>query len=104
MLKRKHTHRMIKGDLRSFFRLLFRIHRSGPGSAGQFWRMLADCALHNPKALPYVVMTSALYLHLGPFARQVVGEIDREIIKLDQGRWQKPLLQQKATEELLQPA
>lgn len=94
---------MIKGDLRSFFRLLFRIHRAEPGSAGQFWRMLADCVLHNPKALPYVVMTSALYLHLGPFARQVVKEIDREIINLDQDRWEKPRLQQNSAKELLQP-
>jgi hypothetical protein len=103
MLKRKRAHRMIKGDLRSFFRLLFRIHRAGPGTAGQFWRMLVDCALHNPKALPYVVMTSALYLHLGPFARQVVEEIDQEIAKLDQGLWQAPLLREKPVERVLQP-
>ncbi|PYD75269.1 B12-binding domain-containing radical SAM protein [Novacetimonas pomaceti] len=88
MLRRGRGHRMIRGDLRSFVRLLFRIHRAGPGTAGQFWRMLLDCALHNPKALPYVVMTSALYLHLGPFSRRVVGEIDREIADVDAGRWQ----------------
>lgn len=103
MLKRKRAHRMIKGDLRSFFRLLFRIHRASPGTAGQFWRMLVDCAVHNPKALPYVVMTSALYLHLGPFARQVVEEIDQEIAKLDQGLWQAPLLREKPVEIVLQP-
>ena len=90
MLKRTRGHRMIKGDLRSFVRLLFRIHSAGPGTARQFWRMLLDCALHNPKALPYVVMTSALYLHLGPFARQVVEEIDREITNIDQGYWKIP--------------
>ncbi|WP_395495962.1 B12-binding domain-containing radical SAM protein [Acetobacter sp. KSO5] len=104
MLKRKRAHRMIKGDLRSFVRLLFRIHRAGPGTAGQFWRMLVDCALHNPKALPYVVMTSALYLHLGPFARQVVAEIDQEIVKIDQGHWQMPSLQQTPVEEHAQLA
>lgn len=104
MLKRKRAHRMIKGDLRSFFRLLFRIHRASPGTAGQFWRMLVDCAVHNPKALPYVVMTSALYLHLGPFARQVVEEIDQEIAKVDQGLWQAPLLREKPVEIVLQPA
>ncbi|MBE7618808.1 DUF4070 domain-containing protein [Komagataeibacter sp. FXV2] len=93
MLKRTRAHRMVKGDLRSFFRLLFRIHRSGPGTGRQFWRMMLDCALHNPKALPYVVMTSALYLHLGPFARQVAGEIDREIADVDQGRWHAPMPQ-----------
>ncbi|MFT8585256.1 B12-binding domain-containing radical SAM protein [Acetobacter papayae] len=90
MLKRTRGHRMIKGDLRSFVRLLFRIHSAGPGTARQFWRMLLDCALHNSKALPYVVMTSALYLHLGPFARQVVEEIDREITNIDQGYWKIP--------------
>ncbi|MFT9440511.1 MAG: B12-binding domain-containing radical SAM protein [Acetobacter papayae] len=90
MLKRTRGHRMIKGDLRSFVRLLFRIHNASPGTARQFWRMLLDCALHNPKALPYVVMTSALYLHLGPFARQVVEEIDREITNIDQGYWKIP--------------
>lgn len=90
MLGRKRAHRMVKGDLRSFVRLLFRIHRAGPGTARQFWRMMLDCAVHNPKALPYVVMTSALYLHLGPFSRQVIGEIDREIENVDAGRWQAP--------------
>ncbi|ATU72877.1 B12-binding domain-containing radical SAM protein [Komagataeibacter xylinus] len=90
LLGRTRAHRMVKGDLRGFVRLLLRIHRAGPGTAGQFWRMLLDCALHNPKALPYVVMISALYLHLGPFSRQVIGEIDREIRDVDQGRWQVP--------------
>ncbi|NHN88625.1 B12-binding domain-containing radical SAM protein [Acetobacter conturbans] len=90
MLKRERTHRMIRGDLRSFVRLLFRIHRARPGAGKQFGRMLLDCALHNPKALPYVVMVSALYLHLGPFAQQVIGEIDREIEDIEQGRWQAP--------------
>lgn len=33
MLKRPRAHRMIKGDLRSFFRLLFRIHRAGLSGA-----------------------------------------------------------------------
>ncbi|WP_291363439.1 B12-binding domain-containing radical SAM protein [Acetobacter sp. UBA5411] len=104
MLGRKRAHRMIRGDLRSFVRLLFRIHRAGPGTGRQFWRMLLDCALHNPKALPYVIMTSALYLHLGPFSRQVIGDIDREIANIDQGHWQPPPLQQKSDELELLPA
>ncbi|GBQ26193.1 methyltransferase [Acetobacter estunensis NRIC 0472] len=103
MLKRERTHRMIRGDLRSFLRLLFRIHRAGPGTSKQFWRMLLDCALHNPKALPYVVMTSALYLHLGPFSRQVISEIDREIENVDQGRWQAPPLMRQAAQDTLEP-
>lgn len=90
MLKRERAHRMIKGDLRSFIRLLARIHQAGPGTAGSFLRMLLDCVLHNPKALPYVIMTSALYLHLGPFSRQVIAEIDREIADIDRGHWHAP--------------
>ncbi|KAA8431219.1 DUF4070 domain-containing protein, partial [Acetobacter sp. DmW_125123] len=97
MLKRERAHKMIRGDLRSFARLLFRIHRAGPGTAKQFWRMMIDCALHNPKAIPYVVMTSALYLHLGPFSRQVVREIDREIQNVDEGRWHAPPVQVSPT-------
>ncbi|WP_152334408.1 DUF4070 domain-containing protein, partial [Novacetimonas hansenii] len=80
-----------------------RIHRAGPGTAGQFWRMLIDCALHNPKAVPYVIMTSALYLHLGPFSRQVIEEIDREIANVDQGHKQvMPIM--RPTKEVLVPA
>lgn len=91
MLKRARAHKMIRGDLRSFGRLLMRIHRAGPGTAKQFWRMLLDCIVHNPKALPYVVMVSALYLHLGPFSRQVIREIDQEIDNIDQGLWHAPV-------------
>ncbi|WP_408887816.1 DUF4070 domain-containing protein [Novacetimonas hansenii] len=101
MLKRERAHRMIKGDLRSFARLILRIHRAGPGTAGQFWRMLIDCALHNPKAVPYVIMTSALYLHLGPFSRQVIAEIDREIANVDQGHKQVMPIMQPAKEVLV---
>ena len=100
MLKRERTHKMIRGDLRSFLRLLTRIHKAGPGTGREFWRMLLDCALHNPKAVPYVVMTSALYLHLGPFSRQVISEIDQDIADIDQGRWHPPALLQ-ATEALV---
>lgn len=101
MLRRQRAHRMIRGDLRSFARLLFRIQRAGAGTRKEFWRMLLDCALHNPKALPYAIMTSALYLHLGPFSRQVIDEIDREIKDIDQGRWQAPSPLLPAGEALL---
>jgi hypothetical protein len=79
MLNRKHRYQMKKGDLRSFIRLIFRIHRTGTGASFNFWRTLIDCALHNPKALPYIVMINALYLHLGPFSKRVINEIERKI-------------------------
>ena len=63
--------------------------------------MLLDCALHNPRALPYVVMTSALYLHLGPFSRQVIAEIDREIADIDNGLWHTPPLMSLVKSDLV---
>ena len=90
LLKRHRSHRMLRGDLRNFARLLWRIPGAGPGVRRQFWHTMLDCIIHNPRALPYLVMIMALYLHLGPFARQVIAEIDREIEDVDQGRWRAP--------------
>lgn len=87
MLRRGRSHRMLPGDLRSFARLLWRIPRTGPGVRRQFWNTMLDCIIHNPTALPYVVMISSLYLHLGPFARQVIAEIDGQIEEIDLGSW-----------------
>jgi len=36
------------------------------------------------------VMLSALYLHHGPFSRQVIAEIDRQIEDIDLGLWSAP--------------
>jgi radical SAM superfamily enzyme YgiQ (UPF0313 family) len=90
MLKRRRSHRMVLGDLRSFARLLWRIAGAGPGVRRQFWNTMLDGIIHNPTALPYLIMIIALYLHLGPFARQVISEIDRQIEDVDLGRWHAP--------------
>ncbi len=96
MLNRNRSHRMVSGDLRSFVRLLWRIQKAGPGSRGQLWKTLFDCVIHNPRALPYVVMISALYLHLGPFARKVSAEMDGQIRDVASGRWHAPVALQAA--------
>jgi radical SAM superfamily enzyme YgiQ (UPF0313 family) len=77
-------------DLRLFGRLVWRLPNAGPGTAGQFWKTMLDCAIHNPRALPFLVMLSALYLHHGPFSRQVIAEIDRQIEDIDLGLWRAP--------------
>jgi hypothetical protein len=46
---------------------------------GEWWRTMVDCALHNPRALQPVVSMMALYLHVGPFARYVVGRLTSEV-------------------------
>jgi len=90
ILKRKQSRRIVLRDLRCFALLLCRIPRAGPGVRRQFWNTMLDCIIHNPKALPYLIMMIALYLHLGPFARHVIAEIDRQIEDVDLGRWRAP--------------
>lgn len=45
----------------------------------EFWKTLVDCLTHNRRALPYVMMMVALYLHLGPFSRHVIAQVQRQI-------------------------
>jgi len=77
-------------DLLLLGRLVWRLPDAGPGTARQFWKTMLDCAIHNPPALPFMVMLSALYLHHGPFSRQVIAEIDRQIEDIDLGLWLAP--------------
>ena len=57
--------------------------------------------IHNPRAFPYLVMISALYLHLGPFARRVAAEIDRDMGNIESGRWRAPTALPAPEKELL---
>jgi radical SAM superfamily enzyme YgiQ (UPF0313 family) len=77
-------------DARGFVRLVLRLPAAGPGAARQFWKTVLDCAIHNPRALPFLCMLSALYLHHGPFSRRVIAQIDRQIEDIDFGRWSPP--------------
>ena len=77
-------------DLRAFARLVWRLPNAGPGTARQFWKTMLDGAIHNPRALPFLVMLSALYLHHGPFSRQVIAQIARQIQDIDLGLWSAP--------------
>jgi len=77
-------------DARGFVRLVLRLPAAGPRTARQFWMTVLDCAIHNPRALPFLCMLSALYLHHGPFSRRVIAQIDRQIEDIDLGRWSPP--------------
>jgi len=92
--------RYVLRDARGFGRLVWRLPNAGPGTAKQFWMMALDCAIHNPRALPFLFMLSALYLHYGPFSRQVIGQIDRQIEDIDLGRWSPPRLAPAEDKEL----
>src|SRR5262249_3669782 len=81
--------RHVLRDVRTFAKLLLRIAAT-VGVRREFCRAALDCALHNPRALPFLVMLSVLYLHLGPYARFVIEQIDRQIDEIDQGSWVAP--------------
>jgi hypothetical protein len=60
-----------------------RIMRALPEVRELFWKTFVGVAKTNPGALRYIVMLMALYLHLGPFSKHVISEIDRRIAELD---------------------
>ncbi len=37
-------------------------------------------------------MMLALYVHLGPFSRFVVAQIDKQIADIEKGNWEQPAL------------
>jgi hypothetical protein len=65
-----------------------KIMRALPEVREPFWKTFVEVAKTNPGALRYIVMLMALYMHLGPFSKRVIGEIDRRIAELDD----KPLV------------
>jgi hypothetical protein len=62
---------------------VYKIMQALPEVREPFWKTFVELAKTNPGALRYIVMLMALYLHLGPFSKRVIGEIDRRIGELD---------------------
>ncbi len=76
-----------EGDVRrklSGVEAVHRIINALPEAREPFWKTFVAVAKTNPAALRYIVILMALYLHLGPFSRHVIGEIDRRIAELDE--------------------
>jgi radical SAM superfamily enzyme YgiQ (UPF0313 family) len=48
-----------------------------------FWPTLKQCVTRNPKTAHWIGALMALYLHLGPFSRYVIGKIDEKIASLE---------------------
>jgi hypothetical protein len=85
MLDRSDRHRDLDGDMRNRLGIdiVHKIMRTLPEAREPFWKTFVQVAKTNPGALRYIVMLMALYLHLGPFSKRVISEIDRRIAELD---------------------
>jgi hypothetical protein len=73
------------GDIRKNHgvNLLYQIINRIPEAREPFWRTFVEVGKKNPGALRQVVTMMAIYLHLGPFSKHVISEIDRRIAELD---------------------
>src|SRR5882762_10828556 len=66
--------------------LLYKIINTLPEAREPFWRTFVEVGKKNPGALRQIVTMMAIYLHLGPFSKHVISEIDRRIAELDDMR------------------
>jgi len=78
----------ISGAIRDSYRvarLLWAMTVKRPSWARPVWSTLVDCAWHNPTAMRGVVQMMSLYLHLGPFSREVADKVREAIFRIDCG-------------------
>jgi hypothetical protein len=50
-----------------------------------FWPTFKRCVSSNPQSARWIVALTAVYLHLGPFSRYVIGKIEQKIDDLAVG-------------------
>jgi radical SAM superfamily enzyme YgiQ (UPF0313 family) len=75
-------------DLRMLTRLIRRMAIRQPTALVHFLKAFYECATRNRRALQYVGILAALFLHVGPFSRYVISMVDRQIAEIDAGKWQ----------------
>jgi len=78
-------------DLVLLWRLVSRIALRQPSALWPFSKVVFECARKNPRAIDYVGILAAFYLHLKPFSRFVISAVDRQIAEIDAGKWRPPL-------------
>ncbi len=66
-------------DARSVMRMLWRLVFRQREMLKPFGAALIDCLLHNPAAVRSLISQTIMYLYVGPFARQVVASVDRQL-------------------------
>ena len=81
---------LARGDVVMLLGLLWYLLRKQPRLVGRFWSAARDCFVHNRPVFKSVMILTALYLHLGPFARTVIRAIKMQVTLLDEGAWKAP--------------
>jgi hypothetical protein len=77
--KRANESRSKLGGLEVVHRVVSRL----PDAQDIFRRAIIDCASTNPQWARIIVLLTALYLHLGPFSRHVIGQIEQRLDELE---------------------
>jgi hypothetical protein len=80
----------VLADLRVLARTCLRYTIRYPKLAPHFWSVFLETARRNPDALDAAVTSMIVYLHLYPFSRHVIREIDARIAEIDAGTWTEP--------------
>jgi hypothetical protein len=70
---------LVVHNLRFFARVAWRTTVKEPWLARHFWGTFAAIAWSNPAALKYMIFHIAFFLHLGPFSRFVMRDLDAQI-------------------------
>jgi len=65
--------------------MLNRIVNNLPEPREIFWPAFKRCVAGNPQSARWIVALTALYLHMGPFSRHVIGQIEQKIEGLTAG-------------------
>jgi Domain of unknown function (DUF4070)/Radical SAM superfamily len=86
---------MPKGDVRAkigTFNVVQEILRRMPEHRERFWRTFTNCMKTNPGAMRAVVTLMGFYLHIGPYTRYAIAQLDKQIEALEQGTFVAPQL------------
>lgn len=95
------------GDIRgrvSTIKLVHELMSRLPEGRERFWKAFTTCMKLNPNSVRGIVTLMAFYLHVGPYSRYVMKQIDRQIEDIEQGRFVPPkLLPAVAPETVAEP-
>ncbi|PTW62609.1 radical SAM superfamily enzyme YgiQ (UPF0313 family) [Breoghania corrubedonensis] len=83
----------LKKDASEFIRIFWNLTVRKPEHRRAFLSLFFYCLKRNPRALNAALIMYALFVHLGPFSRYVVGEISKQIEDVENGHWQRPVLE-----------